>query len=147
MQRIRGLLHPTDFSEVANHAFAFACVLAQDFRVPIYVLHVSTGLDAVKGERIRQQRSEQYLAKHWEKLEAIAAADVEIRRALEEGDPAEQILRFAGSHPCDLIIMGTRGRSGLNRLVMGSVAEHVIRRACVPVITLRGAFPAVLLGY
>jgi nucleotide-binding universal stress UspA family protein len=79
------------------------------------------------------------LAKEWERLEAIAGDDIEIRRALEEGDPAEQILRFAKSHPCDLIVIGTHGRSGINRAVLGSVAERVVRLAPCPVVTLKGA--------
>src|SRR5579871_2034038 len=139
MRAIRGILHPTDFCTLSTHAFQYACLLARHHHASIYILHVSTELDAIKGEQMSEPRSAQYLAEQWTRLEAIQAADVEIRRALEEGDPAEQIVRFAQTHPCDVIVMGTHGRSGFNRFVMGSVAEEVIRLAPCPVLTLKDA--------
>jgi nucleotide-binding universal stress UspA family protein len=55
-----------------------------------------------------------------------------------EGNPSEEILAYATEHGIDLITMGTHGRSGLDRVVMGSVAERVVRRSSVPVLTVRG---------
>lgn len=147
MMALRGILHPTDFSDVSDHAFQFAARLARDFGAPLYLLHVSSGLEAVKGERISAERSEQYLTGPWGKLEQLTAAGVDIRRGLEEGDPAEQIMLFARKHGCDVIVMGTHGRAGLDRLLMSSVAEQVIRQAECPVITLRAPFtPAEAVG-
>jgi universal stress protein A len=59
-----------------------------------------------------------------------------------EGDPAEMILRVAEEVHADLIVMGTHGRTGLSRLLMGSVAEQVVRRAPCPVLTMKAPFPA-----
>jgi nucleotide-binding universal stress UspA family protein len=56
---------------------------------------------------------------------------------LEEGDPVTQILRIAGEENCELIVMGIHGRTGLGRLLMGSVAEQVVRRAPCPVLTVK----------
>jgi nucleotide-binding universal stress UspA family protein len=64
-----------------------------------------------------------------------------VERRLEEGDPIGEILRAAAEVPCDLIVMGTHGRTGLARLLMGSVAEEVVRKAPCPVVTVKTPFP------
>lgn len=55
-----------------------------------------------------------------------------------EGNPHEEILEYVSEHGIDMVIMGTHGRTGLDRVVMGSVAERVVRRSPVPVLTVRG---------
>jgi nucleotide-binding universal stress UspA family protein len=137
MLTVRGILHPTDFSELSNNAFRLACCMAQDYQVPLHILHVATGFEAYKAEMIFAQRSEQYMAKDWEKLGEYQWPGVEIRRILEEGNPAEQIIRVSNSVPCDFIVMGCAGRSGLARLLLGSVAEQVLRDATCQVIIVK----------
>jgi nucleotide-binding universal stress UspA family protein len=61
-------------------------------------------------------------------------------RRLEEGDPATEICRVANEAGCELIAIGTHGRTGLGRLLMGSVAEQVVRRAPCPVLTVKAPF-------
>jgi nucleotide-binding universal stress UspA family protein len=74
-----------------------------------------------------------------DELNRMAIPDQQIRaeRRLEEGDPVTHILRVARETSCDLIVMGTHGRTGLGRLVMGSVAEQVVRKALCPVLTVK----------
>jgi nucleotide-binding universal stress UspA family protein len=60
---------------------------------------------------------------------------------LQEGDPATEILRIAQECKCDLIVMGTHGRTGVARLLMGSVAEHVVRKAECPVLVVKTPLP------
>ena len=55
-----------------------------------------------------------------------------------EGNPHEEILEFVAEHDIDMVVMGTHGRTGLDRALMGSVAERVVRRSPVPVLTVRG---------
>jgi|AntDeeMetageno50_2_1112565.scaffolds.fasta_scaffold07322_2 nucleotide-binding universal stress UspA family protein len=62
---------------------------------------------------------------------------VDVDRTVAEGAPAAQIIDCAEDAGCDVIVMGTHGRGGLNRLLLGSVAEHVVRRSSVPVVTVR----------
>jgi nucleotide-binding universal stress UspA family protein len=137
MLTVRGILHPTDFSDLSNNAFRLACALAQDYDAPLFILHVATALEAYKGELVFKEHSAQYLAKDWEKLSEYQWPGLEIRRLLEEGDPAEQIVRASHSIPCDFIVMGTHGRSGLPRLLLGSVAENVLREATCQVIIVK----------
>jgi nucleotide-binding universal stress UspA family protein len=78
----------------------------------------------------------------FEKLKALGPIDsaVRVERVLLEGDPAAGILEKAREMPCDLIVMGTHGRTGVGRLLMGSVAEAVLRRAPCPVLTVKDPF-------
>ena len=62
---------------------------------------------------------------------------VPVEYRLEAGDPATEVLRVAREVPCDLIVLGTHGRTGLTRLVLGSVAEEVLRKAPCPVLTVK----------
>src|SRR5205814_2627344 len=68
---------------------------------------------------------------------AVPDGNVRAERRFEEGDAAGTILRVARELPADLIVMGTHGRTGLGRLLMGSVAEQVVRKASCPVMTVK----------
>jgi nucleotide-binding universal stress UspA family protein len=66
----------------------------------------------------------------------LVADDVTLTRATAEGSPSREIVDYASQHDCDLIVMGTHGRGGIDRLLLGSVAERVVRSAHVPVVTV-----------
>ena len=68
-------------------------------------------------------------------------AKVPIEHRLEEGDPVTVILRVARESKCELIVMGTHGRSGLAHLLMGSVAEQIVRKATCAVLVVKAPFP------
>jgi nucleotide-binding universal stress UspA family protein len=67
-------------------------------------------------------------------------SSVQMKRLIREGEVAGEILTLAKEGPCDLIVMGTHGRTGLSRLLMGSVAEEVVRKARCPVLTVKTPF-------
>jgi nucleotide-binding universal stress UspA family protein len=69
------------------------------------------------------------------------APDVPIETRVEKGDPVEVILRTAAEIKCDLIVMGTHGRTGLSRWLTGHVVDDVVQRAACPVVTMRCPFP------
>ncbi len=138
MTVIRTVLHPTDFSESSEAAFQFACALARDHGARVVVLHVGpppvTGSEAVDYRRPGGE-ADDLLAR----LREIRPADrdVPVDYRLEVGDPADTVLRVAAEERADLIVIGTHGRSGLRRAVLGSVAEAVCRKAACPVATVR----------
>jgi nucleotide-binding universal stress UspA family protein len=78
-----------------------------------------------------------------EQLAGVRAADptLPVEHRLEVGDPVAEILRVAQESKCDLIVMGTHGRTGLAHLLMGSVAEKVVRKAACPVLVVKTPFP------
>jgi len=139
MLAIKTILHPTDFSERAEFAFRLAGSLARDYGARLIVLHVAELPMAVSGVgvlMIPPPIDEKPLR---DKLEEFRAHNpkVPVEHRMVEGDPASEILRVAGETRCDVIIMGTHGRTGLGRLLMGSVAEQVVRRAACPVLTVK----------
>jgi nucleotide-binding universal stress UspA family protein len=141
MLPIRTILHPTDFSERSQAAFRLACALARDYDACLIALHVMP-TEVVYGEGVVLPPSHGYRLEMLEKLEELRAEGpgVRVETRLAEGNPAEQINRLAEEIPCDLIVMGTHGRTGLGRLLMGSVAEQVVRKAPCPVLTVKQPF-------
>jgi nucleotide-binding universal stress UspA family protein len=129
------ILHPTDFSERSGYAFRLACSLARDRGARLIVLHVMP-VPLVQEKRFYQEEMSA-------ELNRLRAPDsqIQVEHRLEQGDPATQILRIAQETGCDLVVMGTHGRTGLDRLLMGSVAEEVVRRAACPVVTVKAPFP------
>jgi len=136
MLKMRTILCPTDLSDSSFAAFRLACALARDYGAKIIVLYVyptpADGADMV--DRARDTHFEEDLvdtirAKTPEHLGVV----VDFRVA--EGSPAEVILSVA--RECDLVVIGTHGRRGLRRVLMGSVAEQALREAPCPVMTVR----------
>jgi universal stress protein A len=138
---IQTILFPTDFSRQAESAFDVACALAREGRARVVVLHVErpplTTLGGTGG--VPPLPSEYDLERAREHLYHIQApeAGIAVEHRLEHGDPEAVILAVAEEIGADLIVMGTHGRTGLRRLLMGSVAEHIVRHAPCPVLTVR----------
>jgi nucleotide-binding universal stress UspA family protein len=127
MRRIQTILHPTDFSEYANSAFALARSLACDWGSRLIVLHVASV------PLLQQKRGYPWELQKAIKRHQAEAPDVHLEPRLEVGDAAAGILRVVEEDACDLMVMGTRGRGGLGRLLLGSVAREVMRHAPCPV--------------
>lgn len=127
-QPFRRILLPVDGSGLALCAAPAASAFAKRFGAEIVVLHVLQ-----KGEDPTAVKAQLEDLK-----ERFGIDGVRARTELERGDPAEAILSAAKSLKADLIALSTHGRSGLSRLVVGSVAEQVARRAESPLIVVRG---------
>jgi nucleotide-binding universal stress UspA family protein len=142
MLPLRTILHPTDFSERSANALQLGCALARDYGARLIIVHVAAPPVAVYGEAVLIPESTAYLKPLQRQLVQLPVPDgVRVERRFEEGDVADQILRVATETPADLIVMGTHGRTGLGRLLMGNVAERVVRRATCPVLTVKTPLP------
>ena len=141
MLQLHTILHPSDFSSRAARAFELACALAEACKARVIVLHVvQPPLSHLGGTTALPASPEEYgLEEARRQLRQVQAphSTVEIVHRLETGDPATLILEGARTSACDLIVMGTHGRGGLDRLLMGSVAESVVRKAPCPVLTIK----------
>ncbi len=145
MIALRTVLVAMDFSEAARAALERARALATTFGASLHVFHVVTEplgepwsgyvpaaqfIETV--ERLQaeaQDRLTDYLSlEEWRNLRVVVAT--------AWGDPSEQILEYAEAHGVDLIVCGTHGRCGWNRVLLGSVAERVVRLAPCPVLTV-----------
>jgi nucleotide-binding universal stress UspA family protein len=154
MIEIRRILCPIDFSDDSRHALAHATAVASWYGAAITLLHVShpeafTNPPLLFDELPRGpgvietlvRAAEEELPK-WS--QSVTAAGVGVETLVECGYPVRHILERAASLPADLIVMGTHGRSGFERLVLGSVTEKVLRRAPCPVMAVPP--PAVAVG-
>lgn len=138
MLPIKTILYPTDFSERSIDAFRLACSLARDYGARLVVLHVYPP-PLSYAEMVARRPPDGFAQQLWEELHQLHRPDpgLEVEYWLEEGDAAPLIVSVAIDRHCDLIVMGTHGRTGLSRLLMGSVAEKVLRTAPCPVLTVK----------
>lgn len=146
MLTIETIVYPTDFSAPSDYAFRLAHSLARDHDSRLIVLHVVTTLGpelVTHGEAATELEPESYRRKLLADLQKVQPADpsVRVEHHLAEGDEATEIVRVARETGCGLIVMATHGRSGMQRLLMGSVAEQVMRHAPCPVLTVKSPQP------
>lgn len=146
MLHINSILYPTDFSTAAGHALPFAVALAEQFDAELHMFHALV-LHADDPGNISHRFpdvTQLYESLHQsaeEQLGATAAAHamdgLKVHRAQERGISAPgAILDYIAEHDIDLVVMGTHGRRGLRRLLLGSVAEEMVRLAPCPVLTV-----------
>ena len=131
MLPIHTILHATDFSERSQNALRLACALARDYQARLIVLHIVPTPVIGYPEGIILTQPEEYRAEARTRLQQMQPTDAAIvmERMLGDGDAATTIVDTAKKKECDLIVMGTHGWGGLTRLLMGSVAEKVLRGA------------------
>lgn len=153
------ILVPTDFSDCSHAACDAAAKLAKQFGSAIELLHVQeppawqgfvipelvvnlpdeSTSSLQEFVRVRSQRALEHTV---EQLRQLGIAHVRCRS--EVGEAGDVIVRIAKEEHFDLIVMGTHGKKGFERLVMGSVTERVVRQAVCPVLTLRAGAEAVV---
>jgi nucleotide-binding universal stress UspA family protein len=142
--QIRRILAPTDFSEPSKQAIAYAFELAQTFGATLILLHVIEELPPYIGFLPPEETP-----KALEELAGRARRDlaqvvpqaqdgqVEVTCQAVVGAPYPKIIEVAQEMNADMIVIATHGRTGFRHFVMGSVAEHVVRTAPCPVLTIR----------
>jgi nucleotide-binding universal stress UspA family protein len=140
MAKFRTILHPTDFSPGSAAAFAYACDLARDYDARLIVLHAFGPVVPMGDEGIVVSNNVDDLrvcARN--QLDAIRPPNptVRLEPVVRDGASTQAILDAAREFKADLIVMGTHGRTGLRRVVLGSVTEEVLREAPCPVLTVK----------
>lgn len=142
---IRHILAPTDFSPYSTQAIEYAFALAQTFGAKLSLLYVIEmpafpveGTVLSQGGTILLDDLKRDCNREMDRLLPDAeASQVEVARHVVVGKPYRTIVKIAEAKKADLIVMATRGRTGLSHLLMGSVAERVVRIAPCPVLTIR----------
>lgn len=156
VSKIQRILFATDFSEPAEHAQRYACELADKLQAELHLLHVHVPVvmpamgaptfgyvesppivAEVEGNMLRRLAS--LLDSEWQ-------ANHRVVTAVRVGMTVFEIIRYAEENQIDLIVMGTLGRTGLTHLLLGSVAENVVRKAHCPVFTVRPPNPEGIAG-
>ena len=140
MIAIKRILIPTDFSETSTAAIGYGVDLAERYGASVHLLHVieksaippepEFPLGIFEGQTVARERLVAVLS-------AAERAAFRTEVAVNIGHPSLEIIRYAKDHEIDIIVMGTHGRSGVSHMLMGSVAEKVVRKAPCPVLTVR----------
>lgn len=136
--KIKHIVCPVDLSKNSFQAIGVATSLATANGAEIIFLHVAMPdlpIDAAYA-MVEADASVRAADEELRKIKPTRD-DVKFRHVLIRGEPAQEILRCAEDENADLIVMTTHGRTGFSRLLMGSVAEHVVRKARCPVLTFR----------
>lgn len=143
MLSIQHLLWPTDFSQGAQKAFPHAAALAHWHDATLHVVNVREGETATRSAMAEEfPVSRGTLANYIDAtgppsqpvdLEALSLTQTQV----DAPSPADALLEYSGDHDIDLVVAGTHGRRGLQRMLIGSVAEELLRRAPCPVLTVR----------
>jgi len=147
MAGLRRVLFASDFSRESGKAFAAALRMAKTNRATLTVLHVIAPLMPVTPDQYVGPETWRELdqeTRRWtkRKLDALIGkatkGGVKVVGLAVDGSPAQQIVRVARSKRCDLVVIGTHGRTGLAKFFLGSVAGRVVSTAHCPVLTVRG---------
>jgi nucleotide-binding universal stress UspA family protein len=137
------ILVPLDGSSLAEGVLPHVQALAKHLGAELVLLrvaftHIFPGADPIQAQVTAVQEAEDYVSSLATRLQGEG---VKAEGKVRYGDPVEEILDHVVWDHIELIAMATHGRTGLSRVVMGSVAEHVLRRTSVPMLLLRAALP------
>ena len=137
---MKTILFPTDFSPLGDAALEYAAALARDSQGELLIVHTEEpGATYVIGETYYYGAAIPGSVELRKLLDAVKPKDANVRcrHILAHGNPADEIVRLANEEHVDAIVMATHGRTGLTHLLMGSVAEAVVRSAGCPVLTFK----------
>lgn len=145
MTTIRSILVPVDFSPASEAALKLALDVAQRFDASVTILHVY-GIPAYafpEGFVLAPDVLTKFAAGAQDAVEKLRAryesAGVPLRAVSAPGIPDQEIVERAKAERVDLVVMGTHGRTGLKHVLLGSIAERVVRLSPCPVLTVRGS--------
>jgi nucleotide-binding universal stress UspA family protein len=136
MITVKRILYPTDFSSYSNQAYFHAISLAENQGASLTILYVYTRGQGTPDGPAPDETALAYWRNQLEQIRPTNAR-IPVHHVLLEGDPAAEIVNYAAEAGMDLIVMGTHGRTGLERLLMGSVAEKVMREALCSVLVVK----------
>ncbi len=135
------ILFPTDFSRLSDAALPLAASVARDRHAELIILHVQEPPTAYAAGELYYGPMEPDTEALRQTLEGVKPNDPSVLciHHLVMGDPAKEIVKVADDEEVEMIVMSTRGRTGLAHVLMGSVAEKVVRRASCPVLVFKSA--------
>jgi universal stress protein A len=142
--KIKRILCPTDFSAIAEKAVEYAVFLASSHNAELQLLHVVDHLHGFDNYLILSmtpreisERMEQHANKDLSEVVNQIKETVKTEKAVRHGKASVQIIKMAREVKADLIVMGSHGRTGVSHVIIGSVAEAVVRHAYCPVLVVR----------
>lgn len=150
MKPLKNIVCAMDFSANSDEAIDYASNLAKTFGAELVLIHVIEDvLEAAASipftyagtegfDKQLVQLKAKINGELQKRSEELNKSGVKTSYSVLEGNPVAELIEYPSDHPCDLIVMGTHGRTGLTHLLIGSVAEKVVRKAPCAVLTVRG---------
>ena len=136
MAMIKKILAPTDFSDLSARGVRYACQLAKDVGAELVVINIVTLDESNVANKREVERHKLELDEFMTDKVVGAGSDLIIRKVVEPGQPYSTIVYWAENEGIDLIVTSSHGRSGLSRVLMGSVAEEIMRKSTCPVLVV-----------
>ena len=143
MSEFKNVLVATDFSVMADKAFSTAAALSAQLGATLHIVHIvqihPTSMPESGNLNIDEleAKEEELAAENMKKYTDSLAADAKVTTSIVHGNPTSTVISQIKEKEADIVVMGTHGRTGLSRLIMGSVAESVMKAAGVPVVCVR----------
>ncbi len=143
--KIEKILFPTDFSEGSYHAVPYAADFSKQYNAKLYIVHIIYDFTKATYSHIPHISSDQTI----DEITAWAEKEIDkccleqtrglpnVEKLVLKGVPHEEIIKFAEDNKIDIIVMGTYGRTGLDKMIFGSTAERVVRKAPCPVLAVK----------
>ncbi len=137
--QFKNILVPVDFSASSQGAVELASTLANQKGSTLHFVYVESDMTVFEGGHTSYVPTAEDIEQDRERLEKLVPAKegVQFERHFLQGVPAEKIVEFAEQNGIDLIVLGSHGRAGLARFLLGSVAEQVVRTGTCPVLTVK----------
>jgi nucleotide-binding universal stress UspA family protein len=136
MINVRKILYATDFSSYSNQAYFHAVALAAHHRASLTITFVYSPGTAAGAQPSAPETDREYWKSQLEQIRPVDPS-IAVHHVMLTGDPATEIVNYAKAQNINLIVMGTHGRTGLERILMGSVAEKVMREAPCSVLVVK----------
>jgi len=136
MAIVKKILAPTDFSGISANGVRYACQLAKEFGAELIFINVVILDESNVINKHEMEQHKQRLDEFVTKIIAAGGADLKIRKVVDAGQPYGAIVSCAENERIDLIVMSTHGRSGLSRMLIGSVTDKVLRGSPCPVLVV-----------
>jgi nucleotide-binding universal stress UspA family protein len=142
---IKKILCPTDFLEGSKKAVQYAVDFAKKYNAKLYILHVMHDLEKATGWYVPHITVDEFYkdveTRAKKELDKIYAEELRgfgnVEHSILKGIPYEEVIKYSKDNAIDLIVMGTHGRKGIDRIIFGSTAERVVKNSEIPVLTVR----------
>ena len=136
MAMIKKILAPTDFSDISAKGVEYACQLAKEVGAELILMNIVTLDESNLVNRREMEQHKQLLDEFLSQKVGEASSGLNIRKVVEPGQPDSTVVHWAENESIDLLVMSSHGRSGLSRVLMGSVTEQILRKSPCPVLVV-----------
>jgi len=133
---LKRLLAPTDFSDLSAHGVRYACALARDMGADVIIFNVLVLDESNAVDKREIEQHKRRLGEFVSEKIADACAGLKIRQLVDAGQPFGAIVDCAEKEGVDLVVMSSHGRTGLSRMLIGSVTDKILRGAPCPVLVV-----------